>query len=78
MAISLNEAVELAKAHVPNIDNYTEQKEGFIFGVRNDMSFGGGNGPIVVLKSTGQCLSMPTYLCMGYPSDVISEGDIPG
>ena len=76
MAVSLNEAAELAKAHVPNIDNYTEEKEAFIFGVRNDMSFGGDNGPVVVIKSTGQCVSMPTYIGMGYPSEVIGEGEI--
>ncbi len=73
--IGYEKALEIAREQWDEVDYFQEQEKAFIFSKKDDRSFG-GNGPVVVLKDTGECLNMPTYICEGLSSQTIHEGNI--
>ena len=73
--IDYKRALDIARDQWDEIDYFQEQDKAFIFSKKDDRSFG-GNGPVVVLKDTGECLNMPAYICEGLSSPTINEGYI--
>jgi len=76
MAITFEEAVEIARERIPEVNNYTEETKAFIFGISDNLSIGGYGSPIAVLKESGECLPFVAYLSLNFPNEVISKGKI--
>jgi len=59
--VDFHDAMTLAKSCWSEVDYCEEYDDAYIFSKRGDMSFG-GNGPVVVLKATGECINMVSYI----------------
>ena len=75
MELTYEQALEKAKALWDEVDYFIERENAFIFSKYDDTNIG-GCGPVVVLKETGECLSMPTYICEGLITPTVAEGKI--
>lgn len=73
--ITKDEAIIKAKELNAKVDYCQEMSDAYIFGQKNNESFG-GDSPIVVLKTTGEAINMVAYSCMAGTSKVIGEYDI--
>ena len=60
--MNYEEALRIAKEHKPNIDHCYEETLAWIFSSKEDENLIGGDGPIVIVKKTGEVLNMPTYV----------------
>lgn len=60
--IKYEDALRIAKEHKPNIDYCNEETLAWIFSSKEDEHHIGGDGPIVIIKRTGEVLNMPTYV----------------
>ena len=61
--LSLEDAAKIAREHKPDIDNFIEYEDAFVFGCAGD-SFRVETSSCVVLKETGEVISMEAYLGM--------------
>lgn len=73
--VTYEEALQLATARRSDVDYCTEHEDAFVFSKMDELSFG-GNGPVVVLKATGECINMPAYLVGMGATSVLREGYI--
>ena len=64
MMVTFKEAVSLARGCWSEVDYVTEYPEAYSLSKYGDMSIG-GNGPVVVLKADGSCISFVDYLDSG-------------
>lgn len=60
--ITYEAALEAAKKLKPSIDNCQEHTDAYIFGCQKDDDSVGGDGPVVILKETGEAVNMVCYL----------------
>ncbi len=65
--ITFEEALAKAKQRKPNIDGYSEWDNGWVFTSNADAGYVGGYGhtSIVVRKSDGKILDMPSFVYEG-------------
>ena len=61
MGITYDAAHKTAKKLWSEIDYCTEYDNAYVFSKKDDMSFG-GNGPVVILKNSGEALDFTYYL----------------
>ena len=71
--ITYEEALAKAKSLKPNIDNCGEYEKGYIFGSHEDDESFGGDGPVVILKETGEAVNILEFEDSG---KLIHEFDI--
>ncbi len=61
--ITYEEALKKAKEKKPDIDNCVEYENGYVFGCHDDDNYtGGGHVPCVIVKETGDAVSMPVFI----------------
>lgn len=75
--VDYKKAKALALSCWSEVDYCTEYENAFVFSKMDDMSFG-GNSPVVVLKATGRCINMVSYIdeMRGGTLSVVREGYI--
>lgn len=71
--VGLREAVSIAKKHWDGFDNYLEYEKCFVFGKTDDDSIG-GEGPIVVMKETGEAVNFIWALTNDMFGDIDEDG----
>jgi hypothetical protein len=70
--ITYEEALEKARECWDEVNFCMDQTDAFVFSKKGDMSFG-GNGPVAVLKESGDCINYVAFLDGDYDSTIISE-----
>lgn len=75
--ITFEDALNRAKDCWDEVDYVTDQTDAYVFSKKDDLSFG-GNGPVAVLKRTGECINYVAFLDGEYDTTAISEGYIAG
>ncbi len=73
--ITYEEALAKAKRCWSDVDYVTDQTDAYVFSKKDDFSFG-GNGPVAVLKNSGECINYIAFLDGGYDSTRLTEGFI--
>lgn len=83
MAVSFEQALEIAKAKYPHqINYYEEYADYFVFGCDDGSEYDGGEySPIVIRKSDSMALNyVPVFFNLDAdaesPGEIISEGEI--
>ena len=71
--ITYEEALRRAKACWDEVDYVTDQTDAYVFSKKDDLSFG-GNSPVAVLKSSGDCINYVAFLDGEYDTTRLSEG----
>ena len=68
---SYDEAYKKARVLKSNIDNCIEYEKGFVFGASEDELYIGGNHiPVVILKQTGDAVTMPYFVANGTGKEI--------
>ena len=49
-----------------------DQTDAFVFSKKGDLSFG-GNGPVAVVKESGECINYISFLDGDYDTTIVSE-----
>ncbi|MBY4797448.1 hypothetical protein K6V98_03635 [Collinsella sp. AGMB00827] len=73
--ITFNEAKEKAKKLFPSANYFSEYEDAFVFSDYEDCSIG-GSSPLVVLKSSGDCINYIAYTSGHNELVTIEEGYI--
>lgn len=71
--IAYDVALEKARGCWPEVDYVTDQTDAYVFSKKDDFSLG-GNGPVAVLKDSGECVNYVAFLDGDYDSTTVSEG----
>lgn len=75
--MSFEEAYNLAFNLRSDVDYCLEYGDAFVFTHKDDCTIG-GNGPVVVLKASGDCINMVAYIEESDGSGMVKEGYIDG
>lgn len=70
--ITYEQALKKALACSDEFNYCVERTDAFVFSKKDDMSFG-GNGPVAVLKESGECINYVAFLDGDYDLTVVSE-----
>ncbi len=54
------------------IDYCMDQTDAFVFSKKGDSLFG-GNGPVAVVKESGECINFISFLDGDYDTKIVSE-----
>ncbi len=68
--MTFEDAKKAALEIKPNIDNFKEMSDAFIFGSTEDAGKL-GPGPVVIMKENGQAISMAVYCMLDGPIEVV-------
>lgn len=68
--IDFKEALDIVGGPACMFDYCTEFTDAFVFSKMDDMSFGGPNSPIVVMKENGLCTIFVDYIGCGKGEEV--------
>lgn len=60
--MDFNEAFEIIGGHDSEFDYCTEYANAFVFSKKDELSFGGINSPVAVMKEDGCCISFVAYI----------------
>ena len=75
MAITYEEALQIAVKYWDEVDYVTEYEDAYVFSRFDDMTIG-GMGPFAVMKTDGRVLIFVAYLDSGRAGNPIREGYI--
>ena len=70
--IIYEEALKKARECWSEVDYSMDQTDAFVFSKKGDLSFG-GNGPVAVIKKTGECINYISFLDGDYDTTIVSE-----
>lgn len=70
--ITYEEALKKARECWSEVNYFMDQTDAFVFSKKGDLSFG-GNGPVAVIKESGECINYISFLDGDYDTTIVSE-----
>ena len=74
MTMTFKKAEKIARGLKENIDFCQEYEDAFIFSKKDELSIG-GDGPVVILKESGEAINMTSY-CDSSKAALLREIDL--